>query len=194
VSPPGLAAVLWTALGLAGVTVVAGAAQPGAVPQSALQTCASIAPDSDRLACYDRLAGRAVPSAAAPLVRASATAAVPAVATTPAPVAVVPVATASPAAPVPVAPPQAAFGLYEAEHPKPPPVALTRSLEARVLGLGRTTAGRMSVSLEGGAVWELDQADPLLAIGDTVTLTRAAFGSYLLHTPTGRTHRVERLH
>jgi hypothetical protein len=51
----------------------------------------------------------------------------------------------------------------------------------------------MSVSLEGGAVWELEEADPLLAIGDTVTITRAAFRSYIMHTPTRRTHRVHRL-
>jgi hypothetical protein len=174
--------MLWTALGLTGVTIVAGAAQPApAVPQSALHACASIAADTDRLACYDRLARRAVPGADAPLVRASPAAAVPAA------------ATPSPAAPVPVTPPGAAFGLYEAEHPRPPPVAVAASLEARVVALGRTADGRMSASLEGGAVWELDQADPVLAIGDTVILTRASFRSYLMHTPTGRTHRVRRL-
>jgi hypothetical protein len=100
---------------------------------------------------------------------------------------------AAPAALAPAAPPKEAFGLYEAEHPKPPRVNVATSLEARIVALGRTAGGRMSVSLESGAVWELDQADPLLAVGDTVTLTRAAFGSYLMHTPTRRTHRVQRL-
>ncbi len=51
----------------------------------------------------------------------------------------------------------------------------------------------MTVALEGGALWELDQDDPLLAAGNTVTLTRAALGSYLMRTPTGRSHRVRRL-
>jgi hypothetical protein len=72
-------------------------------------------------------------------------------------------------------------------------VNVAASLEARIVALGRMADGRMSVSLESGAVWELDQADPLLAVGDTVTLTRAAFGSYLMQTPTRRTHRVQRL-
>ena len=56
-----------------------------------------------------------------------------------------------------------------------------------------SASGRMTVSLEGGAVWELDDADPLLAVGETVTITRAAFGSYIMHTPRHRTHRVRRL-
>jgi hypothetical protein len=84
------------------------------------------------------------------------------------------------------------FGLYPAEHPKPPPVA--SSLEARVTALGKDAAGRMTVSLEGGALWELDESDPLLAVGETVTITRAALGSFLLKTASSRTHRVRRLH
>ena len=53
----------------------------------------------------------------------------------------------------------------------------------------------MTVALEGGAVWELDDgADPLLAAGDRVTIHRAALGSFLMETPAKRTHRVHRLH
>ncbi len=62
-------------------------------------------------------------------------------------------------------PPKETFGLYEAEHPKPPPAA--PSLEARVVALGKSANGHMTVSLEGGAVWELDDSDPLLAVGET---------------------------
>jgi hypothetical protein len=52
----------------------------------------------------------------------------------------------------------------------------------------------MTVTLDGGALWELvDDSDPLLAVGDTVTIKRAALGSYLMSTPTKRTHRVRRL-
>ncbi|HUX74075.1 MAG TPA: hypothetical protein VMV25_09330 [Steroidobacteraceae bacterium] len=49
------------------------------------------------------------------------------------------------------------------------------------------------MTLEGGQLWELYDADPLLAIGDLVTIHRAALGSFLMYTPTGRRHRVERL-
>ena len=71
---------------------------------------------------------------------------------------------------------------------------MAQSLEGRVTGVGRSVSGRMTVSLEGGALWELFEADPLLAAGDAVIITRATLGSYLLRTPTGRTHRVRRLH
>ena len=59
--------------------------------------------------------------------------------------------------------------------------------------LGNTASGRMTVTLEGGAVWELDDSDPLLAVGESVTITRASFGSYMMHTPSKRTHRARRL-
>jgi hypothetical protein len=49
------------------------------------------------------------------------------------------------------------------------------------------------VYLEGGQLWELDDADPLLGAGDSVTIRRAAFGSYLMTTRDGRTHRTHRL-
>jgi hypothetical protein len=49
------------------------------------------------------------------------------------------------------------------------------------------------VALEGGQVWELEEADPLLAVGDTVTLRRAALGSFMMGTPAKRSHRARRL-
>jgi hypothetical protein len=181
IPPPGLGRILPTVLILTAVTVAAGAAQPAAtVPQSALHTCVSIAADAERLACYDRVAGRAVPGAAAPAAEAPPLA--PAASS----------AAAVLSAPVP--PRAESFGLYEAEHPKAPPVAGPGPLEARVFAVGTSAGGHMTVSLEGGAVWELDDADPLLAAGQSVTIARAAFGSYIMHTPTRRTHRVRRLH
>ncbi|MGB6602854.1 MAG: hypothetical protein WBE65_00970 [Steroidobacteraceae bacterium] len=71
---------------------------------------------------------------------------------------------------------------------------MSRTLESQVVAVGHNAGGRMTVTLDGGAVWEMmDGGDPLLAVGDTVTVTRATFGSYLMRTPTKRTHRVERL-
>jgi hypothetical protein len=83
------------------------------------------------------------------------------------------------------------FGLYATEHPRAPRPAA--SLTARVVGLGVSANGRPTVELEGGQLWELDGSDPVLANGDAVTITRAAFGSFLLRTDKGRTHRVRRL-
>ncbi|HEV2284705.1 MAG TPA: hypothetical protein VGR80_01585, partial [Steroidobacteraceae bacterium] len=100
---------------------------------------------------------------------------------------------AAPAAAVPSPPPAApSFGLYSAEHPKPPPAS--PSLATRVSSVAHNAAGHMTVTLEGGALWELmDEADPLLAAGDAVFITRASFGSYLMHTPSARVHRIRRL-
>lgn len=62
------------------------------------------------------------------------------------------------------------------------------------MSVGKSSSGRQTVLLDGGALWELDETDPLLAVGDTVTITRAALGSYLMRTPTRRLYRVHRLH
>lgn len=91
----------------------------------------------------------------------------------------------------PGVPPKKSFGLYEAEHPAPPPPP--ESLTARVEGVGRSTSGHTTVTLEGGGVWELDEAEPLLAAGDTVKIHRAALGSFMMETPSKRKVRVRRL-
>jgi len=165
-------------------------AQPaGATSPGSLRECAQLPSDAERLACYDRLAGRASPAAAAPQPAAAPASAAPApVAAAPASP-IVPAAGSAPATPAPAG---ASFGLYSAEHPKPPPV--TPALETRVMSLGHSPSGRMTVTLEGGALWELlDDTDPLLAAGDAVSITRATLGSYLMRTSTHRVHRVRRL-
>jgi hypothetical protein len=190
------------------------AAEPQSGSSSALQACANIADTAARLACYDQLAGRSAPTAPAPATPSAAPAVppaapsmsqqTPAAAPTPAPVpAPASAAPATAAAPSPSAAPAPAgsaspsppsketFGLYSAEHPKPPPNA--SALEAPVVSLGKSVSGRQTVLLDGGALWELDDPDPLLAVGDVVTITRAALGSYLMKTPSRRFHRVRRL-
>jgi hypothetical protein len=150
-------------------------AQTTAATPATLQSCAVINDPVARLACYDRLAGRP----AAPVARAAASAAP----------AMPPPSAAPPAAALPATP--ETFGKYQAEHPQGPAVA--PQLEAKVLSVGTSYSGHMTVTLEGGAVWELNESDPLLAAGDTVTITRASLGSYLMHTPQKRLHRARRL-
>jgi len=214
--------VLLPALGLTALTPAARGATPATVPQSDLQACASIAADAERLACYDRIAGRSAPGVAPSVSKASPSATGPAVAapapavaataraaatapavsaTAPAVTATAPSVTTAPAvtgssaiaaATAPAASAAQTFGNYAAEHPKPA-VTAAPSLEARVAALGSSASGHMTVRLEGGALWELDDKDPLLSVGETVTIVRAALGSYVMHTASRRTHRVRRL-
>ena len=68
------------------------------------------------------------------------------------------------------------------------------AIKASVAGLGTSAIGRMLVNLDNGQSWELDSADPLLAVGNVVTIERGALGSFILTTPSRRTHHVHRLH
>jgi len=170
-------------MSLRALSLLAWAVAAGAAPAPAtMQDCAALASDAERLACYDRLAGHAaVPAPAAKPGTATPAPAAPATAP-----ALAPAAAAESA--------KSTFGLYEAEHPKPPPAASVPSMTARVLALGQDSRGRRTVALEGHQLWELDVDDPLLAVGDVVTIRRATFGSFLLTTPSKRVHRARRLH
>jgi hypothetical protein len=165
------ACCLWSA-------AVTGAQEASApAPASPLKTCASICDPGERLVCYDRLAAQESPAQApsasgAPGASGHAR------------------AEAVPAAPLPAT--KESFGLYAVEHPAPPPPP--KSITSRIIGIGASPDGRSTVELEGGQLWLLDELDPLLAKGDSVTIERAAFGSFRLTTPKGRTHRVHRLH
>jgi hypothetical protein len=150
---------------------------------AALKECATIRGPTERLACYDQLAARTAPPTVTP------SAVTPSAITPSAPVGT----GASPAAQqAPVATSKESFGLYAAEHPKAP--KSDSSHTAKILELGMSSSGRPTVALEGGELWELDAADPLLAEGNSVIIKRAALGSFLMTTPSGRTHRVHRLH
>lgn len=166
-------------------------------PQEDLAACGAIQDAAQRLACYDRLAGRPVAATPAP-----APAATPAPHAAGAPVAAAPAAppaaatpTQPSAAPAPVRPQAPAdaksFGSYTAEHPATP--AVPQTLTAAVTALGKTIDGKPTVTLEGGALWLLDEADPLLAVGDTVTISRGVLGSFLLRTQSQRLHHVQRI-
>jgi hypothetical protein len=158
----------------------AAAGDSAATLERALAHCAAIASGDDRLACYDALATGHPPSRLPP----------PPAAPQAAPQA------AQPAAPSAAPPPaKEDFGLSTVQKEKKQPAQTQiQSIHASVAGLGTSSIGRMLVSLDNGQSWELDSADPLLAVGDAVTIERGAMGSFLLTTPSRRTHHARRLH
>jgi hypothetical protein len=175
---------------------------------NALAPCIGISSSADRLACYDKLAGRvsapkAAPVAAAPSPAAPSPAAPSPAAPSPAapsPAAPAPAASAPAAsvaaAPAPAASPTAEdFGLSKvqkaASSSSPPEI---KSVTAKVAGFGHSPNRRTQITLDNGQVWEYeDDPDSLLSIGDPVTIKRAALGSFILLTPTKHSHRVRRI-
>ena len=175
--------------------------------RNGLHQCTGIDSPGERLACYDKLAGR-VSQPAAPSPSTSATASgerspgTPATAAAQGPGAPSSTSATRPppafGSPAPGAAtseqplPKESFGLYSSEHPTAPKGF--PELTAAVTGIGHTsTNGSMSVTLEGGQVWRMADADPVLAKGDIVNIKRGKLGSFLMITPQGRTHRVARL-
>ena len=178
--------------------ILAACAAGGALADdpNGLTQCSSIANTAERLACYDRLAGRA--SAKAP--PSSPAAAAPAAASA-APVSAAPVAAAPAAAtPRPAAASTANdFGLSKVQKERADGAASSspaeiKSITARVAGFRKGPSGRPRVLFDNGQTWEYEEdGDYLLAVGDSVTIRRASLGSFLLVTPSKLVHRVRRI-
>ncbi len=178
-----------------GTAILAACAAGGALADdpSALAQCSSISNTAERLACYDRLAGRAPASKAPP---SSPAAAAPAAA----PVSATPVS-AAPAAAKPVAAgtSSAEFGLSKVQKERANDAASSapaeiKSITARVTGFRKGPSGRPRVLLDNGQTWEYEEdGDYLLAVGDPITIRRASLGSFLLVTPARLVHRVRRI-
>jgi hypothetical protein len=162
------------------------------------ERCAAIDDDRARLACYDSLFGRptAPPPAGAAAVVAPASASAAGGTAVSAPAAAPPAVSAPTGA---AANPAADFGLTEAakraresqESGQKPP----ESISGTVAKVGRQPAGELIVTLESGQVWTQVQVDTRarIAAGDTVTIKKAALGSYLLVTAGRYATRVRRV-
>jgi hypothetical protein len=162
--------------------------------RSALAPCIDISSAADRLACYDKLAGRV----SAPKALAAAPAAASPSPAAPAPAAPAAVASVA-AAPAPTAAPtEEDFGRSKVRKARtaassgaPPEI---KSITAKVAAFGRSPNRRTQVTLDNGQIWEYqDDPDQLLSIGDSVTIKRATLGSFILLTPTKLSHRVSRI-
>lgn len=159
-----------------------------------LLDCKQLTDNSARLSCYDRLAatfvsqeasavvavpGTAVPGTAAEAVApASAPAAVTSVVATP--------ATATPSAEVIAAD----FGKTQSR-----PSDQVEQLQATVKSLSRNKMRKLLITLENGHTWRQTEDDSIqLKAGDSVTIEKASFGSFLLSkTGTNRKVRVKRV-
>lgn len=158
------------------------AQQPAETSSSAtLGACAAITNAQERLACYDKAAARTAGKAPT-----SAPATVAPQPSAPAP------SSGSPPPARPAIGTKEAFGLNAVEHPAAPKSPVD-AIKGRIARVSYDAYGRETVALEDGPVWQLAGSDALLVSGDSVTIERAALGSFVMTTPSGRQHRVKRL-
>lgn len=155
--------------------------------QGSLEACATIDDDAQRLGCYDRLAGRAVQSS--PSLGPSSQSAAPGV---PAAAAVGGGVAARPAV---VADPVADFGLSDLAIKQRAPDEWVGSISGRVTTVSILGNDRYVITLENGQVWEQTERNPraILSPGDSVTIKRAALGSFKLNGPRSVYWRVQRV-
>jgi hypothetical protein len=145
------------------------------------QQCAALGDDADRLACYDRIFRAPARTSAAPAGVTSAA-----------------VAPAAAAAAAPTNPADD-FGLTEAakraREPEETREMHPESISGTVAKVARQPAGELIVTLENGQVWTQLEVDPRarVAVGDTVTIRKAALGSHLLVTASRYATRVRRV-
>lgn len=67
------------------------------------------------------------------------------------------------------------------------------SIKAVVSQVTEDRRNNVSLVLDNGQTWAFIEPDPRVRPGDTVTIKRAALGSFLMLTPSRRSYRVERL-
>jgi hypothetical protein len=179
-------------LGLLGLALAAADAGQSKATVAELARCAGIPVPDQRLACYDALAGvtpsqpQSAPAAAAtrPITAAPDATAQPGPAPqSPAPQGTVPAQTATAD--------MQDFGLA----PRPLKVAPKgpESIKAVVDRLTEDRLGNVYVVLDDGQTWTFTDSDQQLRPGDSVTIKRAALGSFLMTTPSRRSYRVRRL-
>lgn len=177
------------ARGRLGLLLAAVLLAPQAVRADEPRRCAALDDDRARLACYDSIFGR--PAAPAPVdaPAGAAPAAAGAVAGTVA---------AAPAAAT-ATNPEADFGLTEAakraREPEESRERFPESISGTVAKVARQPAGELVLTLENGQVWTQVQVDARarVAVGDTVTIKKAALGSHLLVTENRYATRVRRV-
>lgn len=150
-----------------------GVALAATAHSDSLETCAGIDADTDRLACYDRLAGREAGEKAA--------------AAAPAPTK----AEATPQAePEPETTPEDVFGkppeeVYAA-YAEATGVADVNEIRATVVTAGRDSRGHVMVELDNGQRWRQARKEYFkVSDGDEVVISKAVLGSYTMKRVSG---------
>ncbi|HTU66238.1 MAG TPA: hypothetical protein VMF52_09820 [Steroidobacteraceae bacterium] len=148
---------------LSGLTSLASAADVLPAP---IEACAALKRDAERLACYDRA------------------------------VAVIRSGDAAQAAPTA----ENMFGANtDLSTPKGQAVEVKREelrqISGSVTSLRRLDDGMIQLELDNGQIWRQQDADvrPAIAVGDKVTIVRAAMGTFKLTDKTGRFARFKRV-
>ncbi len=67
------------------------------------------------------------------------------------------------------------------------------SIHARLQGVDANLYGDTIVQLDNGQAWKVEEPDAPLWRGESVTIRRAALGSFLMLTSDRHSYRVERL-
>jgi hypothetical protein len=188
-----------------GIAMSAAAAEQP-VDASELARCAAISSGNERLACYDALAVVAVPglriapATAAPGAASSATAApgggaAPAAAVSGAaaqgPGPGTSAATSAPAARTADPDDPANFGLTRHQLKVIP--QSQDSVKATVSQMTEDRLNNVYLLLDNGQTWGFVEPSPRVRPGDSVTIKRAALGSFLMTTPSRRSYRVQRV-
>jgi hypothetical protein len=155
--------------------------------QQQVRACRTETDDARRLSCYDRAAATLDKSAApsAPSARAA-----PATVNAPkAPANVVAPASA------PASSAAAEFGVSEGPLAAKRQATGLKQITAVVTSVSVRPRGELLMTLDNGQVWQQNQAVEYfpLNVGDTVKISSAALGSYLLLTPAKRTTKVTRV-
>ena len=156
-----------------------------------LLDCKQLTDNSARLSCYDRLAATFVSQEASAVVAVPSTAVSGAVAPETAAPASAPSVVATPATATPSAEVIAAdFGKTQSR-----PSDQVEQLQATVKSLSRNKMRKLLITLENGHTWRQTEDDSIqLKAGDSVTIEKASFGSFLLSkTGTNRKVRVKRV-
>jgi hypothetical protein len=144
---------------------------------SELAHCSALAGSNERLACYDALAASALRGESSVPPGAASAPAAPAAATQTSPAAVNPDDPAN-------------FGLTRQQLNVIP--SGPDSVKSIVSQMTQDRLNNVAVVLDNGQTWTFVEQDPRLRPGDSVTIKRAALGSFLMMTPSRHSYRVQR--